>query len=141
MDMDFRIMKKKEYLVTTIIWIALAAALLLFLLLRYETINPFLLAFLITIEAALLLAVYMTVTRNGGVYMRLEDDSLKVMYSLFRKKRFAYRDIRSLRVLRDEMTLFMKTGRDVRISLDPMDQETRKAFVKMFKEKLNYKNA
>lgn len=138
--MDFRIMKKKEYLVTTIIWITLAAALLLFLLLRYETINPFLLAFFITIELALLLAVYMTVTRNGGVYMRLEDDSLKVMYSLFRKKRFMYTDIRSLRVLRDEMTLFMKTGRDVRISLDPMDPATRKEFVRLFKEKLKYKN-
>lgn len=138
--MDFRIMKKKEYLVTTIIWVILAAALLIFLLLRYQTIQPLLLVLFIAIEMALLLAVYMTVTRNGGVYMRLEEDSLKVMYSLFRKKRFLYADIRSLRVLRDEMTLFMKTGRDVRISLDPMDQATRKEFVRLFKEKLKYKN-
>jgi len=133
--MDFRIKKKKEYLISGIAWTTLAFLVLAFVAISGDSLKWYFLIPLSAIEFALAISAYTAFTRNGGVYLRLEEKSLRVMSSVFRKPAIAYTNIRQVRQFKDQVTIVLKEGKDVKIMLEPMEESVRREFVKSLKEK------
>lgn len=137
--MDFRIKKKKEYLISGIAWTGLAFLVLAFVAISGDSIKWYFLIPLSAIEFALVISAYTAYTRNGGVYLRLEEKALRVMSSVFRKPAIAYTNIRQVRQFKDQVTIVLKEGKDVKIMLEPMDESVRREFVQKLKEKAGLK--
>lgn len=137
--MDFRIKKKKEYLISGIAWTALAFLVLAFVAISGDSLKWYFLIPLSAIEFALVLSAYTAYTRNGGVYLRLEEKALRVMSSVFRKPAITYTNIRQVRQFKDQVTIVLKEGQDVKIMLEPMDESVRREFVLKLKEKAGLK--
>lgn len=137
--MDFRIKKKKEYLISGIAWTVLAFIILAFVAISGDSLKWYVLIPLSAIEFALAVSAYTAFTRNGGVYLRLEDKALRVMSSVFRKPTVAYANIRQVRQFKDQVTIVLKEGQDVKIMLEPMEDSVRREFVTKLKEKAGLK--
>jgi hypothetical protein len=137
--MDFRIKKKKEYLISGIAWTTLAFLVLAFVAISGDSLKWYFLIPLSAIEFALAISAYTAFTRNGGVYLRLEEKSLRVMSSVFRKPAIAYTNIRQVRQFKDQVTIVLKEGQDVKIMLEPMEESARREFVRSLKEKAGLK--
>ena len=137
--MDFRIKKKKEYLISGIAWTVLAFLLLGFVAISGDSLKWYALIPLSAIEFALAVSAYTAFTWNGGVYLRLEEKALRVMSSVFRKPAIAYTNIRQVRQFKDQVTIVLKEGKDVKIMLEPMEESVRREFVKSLKEKAGLK--
>lgn len=137
--MDFRIRKKKEYLISGIAWTVLACLVLAFVAISGDSLKWYLLIPLSAVEFALVISAYTAFTRNGGVYLRLEDKALRVMSSVFRKPAIAYSNMRQVRQFKDQVTIVLKEGQDVKIMLEPMDEPVRREFVQKLKEKAGLK--
>lgn len=137
--MDFRIKKKKEYLISGIAWTVLAFLVLAFVAISGDSLKWYFLIPLSAIEFALVISAYTAYTRNGGVYLRLEEKALRVMSSVFRKPAIAYTNIRQVRQFKDQVTIVLKEGKDVKIMLEPMDESVRREFVQKLKEKAGLK--
>lgn len=137
--MDFRIKKKKEYLISGIAWTVLAFLVLAFVAISGDSLKWYFLIPLSAIEFALVISAYTAYTRNGGVYLRLEEKALRVMSSVFRKPAIAYTNIRQVRQFKDQVTIVLKEGKDVKIMLEPMDESVRREFVQKLKDKAGLK--
>lgn len=137
--MDFRIKKKKEYLISGIAWTVLAFLILGFVAISGDSLKWYAIIPLSAVEFALVVSAYTAYTRNGGVYLRLEDKALRVMSSVFRKPTVAYANIRQVRQFKDQVTIVLREGKDVKIMLEPMEDSVRREFVTKLKEKAGLK--